>query len=398
MTRPRKLTNHFYLVKLIIPKPTSNELIGKLFESNQPGSKGKSKFSWIAESNGSRDLIFYCRMLDDNHQVTTRMIMMRRFKEVGFVNTKRMYERALAGHYAVPGYNFNTLEQVTAMVQACLETRSPLVVQYFPVPDEQLHLSTAVHVARGAVAMAGGKIDIALHLDHGQSVDQCKTCIDAGFSSVMIDGSTLPIADNIAMTRAVVEYAHDRDVTVEGELGAIAGGEGARKHVVEQFTRPGDVADFVKETGVDSLAVSVGTVHGAFKNLVKPGETLPPLRLDILAAIKQQLPSLPIVLHGASAVPKDHVAIVNAHGGSMQQAAGIPDDQLQQAIEINVCKVNIHSDSQIVMTGAIRAYLATHPLDFKPRTYLDAARKALVAYYIDKNRRVLRSEGKAVHP
>ncbi|MBN2151390.1 MAG: ketose-bisphosphate aldolase [Candidatus Lokiarchaeota archaeon] len=320
---------------------------------------------------------------------------MRSYEAYGFVNTKAMYERALAGHYAVPGYNFNTLEQVQAIVQACIDTCSPVLLQYFVLPEEQLHPALVLGLVRGAAEMAAGRIDVAFHLDHGSSFEQCKACIDGGYSSVMIDGSQLPHADNVAMTREVVSYAHDRGVTVEGELGGIAGRETADGPMEEHYTKPDEVEDFVAATGVDSLAVSVGTVHGASKNLAKPGQTPPPLRLDILEEVKRRLPGLPVVLHGASAIPQEHVRAVNAHGGSLTRAVGIPDDQIRAAIAINVCKVNIHSDTQIAMTGAVRTHLVACPGDFDPRTYLDSARKVLVALYSDKNRRVLGSAGKA---
>jgi fructose-bisphosphate aldolase class II len=258
-----------------------------------------------------------------------------------------------------------------------------------------LHPAIIQGLVRASVEMAEGRIDIAFHLDHGKSFEQCKTCIDGGYSSVMVDGSQLPISENAAMTRKVVDYAHGRGVTVEGELGGIAGRETTSGPMVEQYTNPAEVAGFVKATGVDSLAVSVGTVHGAFKNIVKPGEVPAPLRLDILSEIKRKLPALPVVLHGASAIPQEHVRVVNAHGGSMSMAVGIPDDQVRKAIAINVCKVNIHTDTQIAMTGAIRAHLAEHPADYDPRSYLDAARKAIVVLCTDRIRRVLGSAGKA---
>ncbi len=317
------------------------------------------------------------------------------YKELGLVNTKEMYKRALAGHYGIPGYNFNTMEQVMAVVQACVETKSPVLLQHFPLAVEDLPPAMVLGLVRGAIDMAAGQIDIAFHLDHGNSFEQCKTCIDGGYSSVMIDGSQLPHDGNVAVTRKVVAYAHDHGVTVEGELGGIAGRETASGPMVERYTRPEEVEEFVTATGVDSLAVSVGTVHGAYKNIVKPGEIPAPLRLDILAEIKRRLPKLAVVLHGASAIPQEHVRNVNAHGGSMPMAIGIPDDQIRKAVAINVCKINIHSDTQIAMTGAIRAHLADHPADFDPRTYLDAARKTIVALYADKNRRVLGSAGKA---
>nr|MDO8088262.1 ketose-bisphosphate aldolase [Candidatus Sigynarchaeum springense] len=318
------------------------------------------------------------------------------YEELGLANTREMYTRALAGHYAVPGYNFKTLEQVMAIIQACVETKSPVLLQHFPPPAEEMHPAIVLGLVRGAVEMAAGQIDIAFHLDHGVSFEQCKACIDGGYSSVMIDGSQLPYAENVAITSEVVAYAHDRGVTVEGELGGIAGREIASGPMVERYTIPEEAERFVAATGVDSLAVSIGTVHGAFKNIVKPGEIPPPLRFDILERIKQRLPGLPVVLHGASGIPQEHVTAVNAHGGSLPRAVGIPDDQVRKAIAINVCKVNIHTDSQIAMTGAVRAYLDAHPADYDPRKYLGAARRAMVALYVDKNRHLLGCAGRAV--
>nr|MDO8119385.1 class II fructose-bisphosphate aldolase [Candidatus Sigynarchaeota archaeon] len=240
---------------------------------------------------------------------------MQKYKELGFVNTNKIYEKALKHHYAIPGYNFNTLEQVIAITQACVKTSSPVLLQYYAMPAEMLPLSMVVHVAKGAVAMAadmGNPVEMALHLDHGHSFEQCKMVIDAGFSSVMIDGSTLPFEKNVDITRKVVQYAHERDVTVEGELGKISGGQDVHGRIEQQYTRPDEAKSFVDATGIDSLAVSVGTVHGAFKFALKPGEVPPPLRFDILEQIKKLMPDMPIVLHGASSVPKEYVALINA--------------------------------------------------------------------------------------
>ncbi len=322
------------------------------------------------------------------------------YKEFGFVNTKKIYAKALKHHYAIPGYNFNTLEQVIAITQACVKTSSPVLLQYYAIPGEMLPLSMVVHAARGAVQMAadmGNQIEIALHLDHGHSFEQCKQVIDAGFSSVMIDGSTLPFDKNVELTRKVVQYAHERDVTVEGELGKISGGEDVHGRIEQQYTRPEEAKTFTDATGVDSLAVSVGTVHGAYKFALKPGEVPPPLRCDILEQIKKLMPGLPIVLHGASSVPKEYIALINAFGGKMDAASGVPEEQLMKAISINVAKVNIHSDSQVAMTGTIREHMSKKPADFDPRTYLDAARQELVELYTRKNRDVLKSTGMSIH-
>lgn len=320
---------------------------------------------------------------------------MTAYKDLFLVNTKAMYEKALTGHYAVPGLNFKTLEQAQAIVQACIETRTPLLLQYHPLPDEKLHPAMILGLVRGAVEMAAGRIDVGFHLDHGDSFEQCKACIDGGYSSVMIDGSQLPLAANITLTSKVVDYAHAHDVTVEGELGGIAGREASSGPMRHQYTDPGEVESFVNATGIDSLAVSIGTAHGAFKNIATPGGALPALRFDILSEIKRRLPRLPIVLHGASAIPQDLVAIMTTHGGSMPRAAGIPDEQIRKAIAINVCKVNVHTDTQIAMTGAIRAHLAANPECYDPREYLEAARVAVATCCIQKIRDVLGSAGKA---
>jgi len=327
------------------------------------------------------------------------------YKEFGLVNTKGMYRKALEGGYAIPGYNFNTLEQLQAIILACVETQSPVLLQYFIMPQIQLHPKMIIHMVHGAVKMAedlggdtGTKIPIAFHLDHGLNFEICKSCVDSGFSSVMIDGSHLTYEKNVAITQSVVKYAHQYDVTVEGELGTISGIKKDSSTDKDFYTKPEEAEDFVRKTGIDSLAIAIGTAHGAYKFQIKPGEALPSLRLDILEKIKGRLPELPIVLHGASSIPKvpqDYVKMINQYGGSMKNAVGIPEDQLRKAISLHVCKLNIHSDSQITMTGTIRKHLTENPADYDPRTYLESARKALVDFYKYKNREVLSSAGHA---
>jgi fructose-bisphosphate aldolase class II len=330
---------------------------------------------------------------------------MIRYKEFGLVNTKEMYRKALEGGYAIAGYNFNTLEQLQAIILAGVETKSPVLLQYFMLPPIQLHLKILVHMVHGAVKMAedlcadtGAKIPIVLHLDHGLNFDICKSCVDSGFSSVMIDGSHLSYEKNVALTKSVVQYAHQYDVTVEGELGTISGIKKDSSTDKDFYTKPEEAEDFVRKTGIDSLAIAIGTAHGAYKFQIKPGDALPSLRFDILEKIKGRLPQFPFVLHGASSIPKvphDYVQMINQYGGTMKNAVGIPEDQIRKAISLHVCKLNIHSDSQITMTGTIRKHLAENPADFDPRTYLESARKALVEFYEYKNREVLGSAGHA---
>jgi fructose-bisphosphate aldolase class II len=241
----------------------------------------------------------------------------------------------------------------------------------------------------------GADIPICLHLDHGDSFEVCKSCVDNGFSSVMIDGSHLPYDENIALTRKVVEYAHQFDVTVEGELGVLAGIEDDVEAEQSTYTKPEEVEDFVKKTGVDSLAISIGTSHGAFKFKLKEGEDVPPLRFDILEEIEKRIPGFPIVLHGASSVVQDYVALINQYGGKMEGAIGVSEDQLRRAAKSAVCKINIDSDGRLVVTAKIREYLANHPGEFDPRKYLGAARKELIELLKHKNQAVLGSAGKA---
>ena len=303
----------------------------------------------------------------------------------------------MKGHYAIPAYNFNNMEQLQAIIQACVETESPVILQVSKGAREYANQTLLRYLAQGAVEYAkeisGGKgIPICLHLDHGPDFETCKSCIDMGFSSVMIDGSHLPYEQNIIETRKVVEYAHKFDVTVEGELGVLAGIEDDVKAEKHTYTRPEEVEDFVKRTGVDSLAIAIGTSHGAYK--FKPGDD-PKIRLDILAEIEKRIPGFPIVLHGSSSVPQDLVKIINENGGKLKDAIGIGEDQLRAAAKSAVCKINIDSDGRLAMTAAIRKVFNEKPEEFDPRKYLGPARTALKELYKRKNIEVLGSAGHA---
>ncbi|MDJ0803113.1 MAG: class II fructose-1,6-bisphosphate aldolase [Desulfobacterales bacterium] len=314
------------------------------------------------------------------------------YQDLGLVNTSAMFQQALQDSYAVPAYNFNNLEQLQGIITGCVESRSPVILQVSGSARKYAHAALLPHLAVGAVAMAedlGHPIPIALHLDHGSSFELCQACIESGFSSVMIDGSHLPLADNMALTRQVVEFAHDFDVTVEGELGVLAGIEDEVVAEKSLFTQPEEVEEFVGQTGVDSLAISIGTSHGAYKFKLKPGEDPPPLRFDILEAVEKRAPGFPIVLHGASSVMPEYVALINQYGGQMDDAVGISEDQLRRATQSAVCKINIDSDGRLAMTAAIRKVLSENPGEFDPRKYLGPAREALVAMVKYKNEKVL---------
>ena len=319
------------------------------------------------------------------------------YKSLGLVNTRDLFRKAVKGGYAIPAYNFNNMEQLQAIVQACVETESPLILQVSKGAREYANQTLLRYMAQGAVEYAkeinnGKLIPIVLHLDHGPDFETCKSCIDFGFSSVMIDGSHLPYEENIAETRKVVEYAHAHDVTVEGELGVLAGVEDDVKAEAHTYTRPEEVEDFVKRTGVDSLAIAIGTSHGAYK--FKPGDD-PKIRLDILAEIEKRIPGFPIVLHGSSSVPQDLVKIINENGGKLKDAIGIGEDQLRLAAKSAVCKINIDSDGRLAMTAAIRKVFNEKPGEFDPRKYLGPARSSLKELYIRKNKEVLGSAGHA---
>lgn len=319
------------------------------------------------------------------------------YKELGLVNTREMFKKAMAGKYAIPAFNFNNLEQLQAIIMACVETKSPVILQVSSGARKYANQNLLKNMAKGATEYAhelGCDIPIVLHLDHGDSFELCKSCIETGFSSVMIDGSHLSYEENIALTKKVVDYAHQFDVTVEGELGVLAGIEdevSAEKHT---YTRPEEVEDFVKRTGVDSLAISIGTSHGAFKFKVKPGEAIPPLRFDILEEVEKRIPGFPIVLHGSSSVPQDIVAEINQYGGKIENSAGVPEDQLRRAATSAVCKINIDSDGRLAMTAAVRKVLAENPGEFDPRKYLGPAREKLKELYKHKIINVLGSDNR----
>ena len=317
------------------------------------------------------------------------------YKELGLSNTKEMFERAMKGQYAVPAYNFNNLEQLQAIIYGCIESKSPVIVQVSKGARNYANSTLLRYMAMGAVEMAknemGSNIPIALHLDHGDSFELCKSCIDNGFSSVMIDGSSLPYDENVALTKQVVEYAHARDVSVEGELGVLAGIEDEVSHEASHYTHPEEVEDFVRKTGVDSLAISIGTSHGAYKFKLKPGESVPPLRFDILEEIEKRIPGFPIVLHGSSSVLPKYVDMINQYGGKMDNAVGVPEEQLRKAATSAVCKINIDTDGRMVVTAIVRKVFVENPSEFDPRKYLGPARDELKKMILDKNRNVLGS-------
>ena len=317
------------------------------------------------------------------------------YKELGFVNTREMFKDAMKNGYAVPAYNFNNMEQLQAIITACVRSRSPVILQVSKGAREYANSTLLRLMGKGAIEMMKEMTDkpipVALHLDHGDSFELCRSCIDNGFSSVMIDGSHLPYEENVSLTKKVVDYAHKYDVTVEGELGVLAGIEEHVSSEKSHYTNPDDVEDFVKKTGVDSLAISIGTSHGAYKFKVKPGEPVPPLRFDILEEIEKRIPGFPIVLHGASSVLKEYIEMINKYGGKMENAVGVPEEQLRKAAKSAVCKINIDSDGRLVMTAIIRKIFAEKPSEFDPRKYLGPAREELIKMYIRKNENVLGS-------
>lgn len=320
------------------------------------------------------------------------------YKELGFVNTREMFKKAMEGGYAVPAYNFNNMEQLQAILTACVQSRSPVILQISKGARNYANATLLRWMGRGAIEMIKkmkeGPVPVALHLDHGDSFELCKDCIDNGFSSVMIDGSHLPYEKNIELTKQVVDYAHQFDVTVEGELGVLAGIEDEVSAEHSHYTDPAQVEDFVKRTGVDSLAISIGTSHGAYKFKVKPGEEVPPLRFDILEEVERRIPGFPIVLHGASSVLQEYIEMINKYGGKMENAVGVPAEQLRKAAKSAVCKINIDSDGRLVMTAIIRKTFVEKPTEFDPRKYLGPARDELIKMYKDKNENVLGSAGR----
>lgn len=330
---------------------------------------------------------------------------MTHYKDLGLVNSRELFQKAVKGGYAIPAFNFNNLEQLQAIIGACVETKSPVILQVSSGARKYANQTLLKYLAKGAVDYAlelGCAIPIVLHLDHGDTLELCKSCIESGFSSVMIDGSHHPYDKNVEVTRQVVEYAHKYDVTVEGELGVLAGIEDEVSSAVTHYTKPEEVEDFVKKTGVDSLAISIGTSHGA--NKFKPEQCTrtpegvllpPPLRFDILEECEKRIPGFPIVLHGASSVPPELVKQINANGGKLKDAVGIPEEQLRRAAASAVCKINIDSDGRLAMTAAIRKVFVDSPAEFDPRKYLGPARDQLKALYKHKIVNVLGSADRA---
>lgn len=328
------------------------------------------------------------------------------YKDLGLVNTREMFSRAVKGGYAIPAFNFNNMEQLQAIIKAAVAEKSPVILQVSKGAREYANPTLLRYMAQGAVAYAKElgceHPEICLHLDHGDSFETCKSCVDSGFSSVMIDASALPFEENIALTKKVVEYAHAHDVTVEAELGVLAGVEDEVAHEESHYTKPEEVIEFVERTGCDSLAISVGTSHGAYK--FKPEQCTrdpktgrlvpPPLAFDVLAAIEEKLPGFPIVLHGSSSVPQEEVDTINKYGGKLPDAVGIPEDQLRKAAASAVCKINIDSDSRLAMTAAIRKVFVEKPGEFDPRKYLGPARDNMQKLYEHKIVNVLGSNNK----
>ena len=316
------------------------------------------------------------------------------YTELGLANTRDMFKKAMAGAYAIPAYNFNNMEQLQGIVIGCAESKSPVILQVSGSARKYADPVFLPYMAMGAVRMVNSldaDIPIALHLDHGSNFELAKSCIDSGFSSVMIDGSHHPFEENAALTKQVVDYAHEREVTVEGELGVLAGVEDEVSHEVSHYTKPEEVEEFVAKTGVDSLAISIGTSPGAYKFKVKPGEEVPPLRFDILEEIEKRVPGFPIVLHGASSIEPEYVRMINAFGGKIDDAVGIPESQLRKAAGSAVCKINIDSDGRLAMTATIRRIFAESPAEFDPRKYLGPAREELIKLVKHKNENVLGS-------
>ena len=329
------------------------------------------------------------------------------YKELGLVNTREMFAKAIKGGYAIPAFNFNNMEQLQAIIKASAETKSPVILQVSKGARQYANQTLLRYMAQGAVEYAKElgweHQQIVLHLDHGDSFELCKSCVDFGFSSVMIDGSALPYEENIALTRKVVDYAHQYDVPVEAELGVLAGVEDEVSAEESHYTKPEEVIDFSSRTGCDSLAISIGTSHGAYK--FKPEQCTvdpktgrlvpPPLAFDVLDAVMEKLPGFPIVLHGSSSVPQEYVDMINKYGGKLEAAVGIPEDQLRKAAKSAVCKINIDSDSRLAFTAAVRKVFWEKPAEFDPRKYCGPARDLMEQLYKHKIINVLGSDGKA---
>ena len=328
------------------------------------------------------------------------------YKDLGLVNTRDMFAKAMKGGYAIPAFNFNNMEQMQAIIMACVEVKSPVILQVSKGARAYADKYILRNMARGAVEYAhelGCDIPIVLHLDHGPNFEVAKDCIDNGFSSVMIDGSALPYDENVKLTKQVVEYAHAHDVTVEAELGVLGGVEDDVAAEESKYTKPEEVVDFTSKTGCDSLAISIGTSHGRCKftpaQCTRTADGIlvpPPLAFNVLEAIEKELPGFPIVLHGSSSVPVEYVKIIEQFGGKIPDSVGIPEDQLKKASQMAVCKINIDSDGRLAMTAAIRKFFAEHPDKFDPREYLGPAREELKKMYMHKCTDVLLSAGHAL--
>ena len=315
------------------------------------------------------------------------------YKELGLVNTREMFAKAIKGGYAIPAFNFNNMEQLQAIISACVEANSPVILQVSAGARKYANQTLLRYMAQGAVEYAkelGRNIPICLHLDHGDTFELCKSCIDMGFSSVMIDGSHLPYDENVALTRKVVEYAHPRGIWVEAELGKLAGVEEHVSNADHVYTDPDQAVDFVERTGCDSLAVAIGTSHGAYKF---KGEAK--LDFERLEEIGKRLPDYPLGLHGASSVPQEFVEACNKFGGQVGGARGVPEDMLRKAAGMGVCKINVDTDIRLAVTASIRQYLVEHPEAFDPRAYLKPARQAVKDMVAHKIRNVMGSSGKA---
>ncbi len=316
----------------------------------------------------------------------------------GFVATRDMFQRAYEGRYAVPAFNFVCLEQLLAITDACVETRSPFILQCSANVRRGMGPAMVRALAGGCadiVAEAGARLPMALHLDHGTSAEECEAAIRDGFSSVMIDGSALPYEENVRVSAHVVELAHEHGVTVEAELGVLSGVEEDAAHGESAATDPARVPEFVMRTGVDSLAVSIGTSHGVVKMRPRSDGALPSLRFDILSRIERDLPGFPIVLHGASGILPEYVDLLNLHGGALAEAQGVPEEQVRRAVASAVRKVNIASDGWIAMSAAVRRALSEHPAYIDPRSFLTPARREMKQVYVRKIRDVMGSAGKA---
>ena len=322
---------------------------------------------------------------------------------MALVTSTEMFKKAYAGGYAIGAFNVNNMEIVQGITEACREEKAPVILQVSKGARAYANHTYLVKLVEAAVIECP-EIPIALHLDHGPDFETCKACIDGGFTSVMIDASSKPFAENIEITRKVVEYAHDHGVVVEAELGTLAGIEDEVKVAAHaaSYTRPEEVEEFVTKTGCDSLAIAIGTSHGAYKftaaQCTRNADGVlvpPPLRFDVLEEVSRRLPGFPIVLHGSSSVPQNYVKMINENGGKMPDAVGIPEEQLRHAAELSVCKINIDSDLRLAMTGTIRQFFNEHPDKFDPREYLKPARAAIKAMVAHKIVDVLGCDGKA---